>query len=179
MRPLTITGKVTRCAFSLRLLGSFSRTSGSASTANGTRLETSWPLRAAMGYTPAGLPLVSSVILPAGKFQPFSSTAMRVPPRPDRKSTRLNSSHRCISYAVFCLKKKNIPDLRGQSHLVSGGLICQLAELAPSNPTHTPCPHRDSELFLGPVDYHLAFFFLSHAAPPGISPFSLPAHLPA
>src|SRR5437763_14613266 len=27
--------------------------------------------------------------------------------RVDRKSTRLNSSHRCISYAVFCLKKKN------------------------------------------------------------------------
>src|SRR5437867_7756562 len=26
--------------------------------------------------------------------------------RPDRKSTRLNSSHRTISYAVFCLKKK-------------------------------------------------------------------------
>src|SRR5690554_23905 len=26
----------------------------------------------------------------------------------DRKSTRLNSSHVCISYAVFCLKKKNI-----------------------------------------------------------------------
>src|SRR5437762_1681910 len=26
--------------------------------------------------------------------------------RQDRKSTRLNSSHRCISYAVFCLKKK-------------------------------------------------------------------------
>src|SRR5437764_11389336 len=24
----------------------------------------------------------------------------------DRKSTRLHSSHRCISYAVFCLKKK-------------------------------------------------------------------------
>src|SRR5207245_8353259 len=26
---------------------------------------------------------------------------------PDRKSTRLNSSHGSISYAVFCLKKKN------------------------------------------------------------------------
>src|SRR5438094_4849662 len=26
----------------------------------------------------------------------------------DRKSTRLNSSHRTISYAVFCLKKKKI-----------------------------------------------------------------------
>src|SRR5437867_8420935 len=30
-----------------------------------------------------------------------------VPPLQDRKSTPLNSSHRTISYAVFCLKKKN------------------------------------------------------------------------
>src|SRR4249920_3963538 len=36
----------------------------------------------------------------------------RPQPRPqggDRKSTRLNSSHVRISYAVFCLKKKNSP----------------------------------------------------------------------
>src|SRR2546426_2744156 len=33
----------------------------------------------------------------------------RHPPPPDRKSTRLNSSHLVISYAVFCLKKKIIP----------------------------------------------------------------------
>src|SRR5258708_18254817 len=32
----------------------------------------------------------------------------RVPSREDRKSTRLNSSHQIISYAVFCLKKKKI-----------------------------------------------------------------------
>src|SRR2546430_9745070 len=31
--------------------------------------------------------------------------------RIDRKSTRLNSSHSQISYAVFCLKKKNKPRL--------------------------------------------------------------------
>src|SRR5260221_8921547 len=31
----------------------------------------------------------------------------------DRKSTRLNSSHTVMSYAVFCLKKKNVLDLRG------------------------------------------------------------------
>src|SRR2546430_11518920 len=31
---------------------------------------------------------------------------MRDTPRGDRKSTRLNSSHSQISYAVFCLKKK-------------------------------------------------------------------------
>src|SRR2546430_7404616 len=30
--------------------------------------------------------------------------------RGDRKSTRLNSSHSQISYAVFCLKKKNLVD---------------------------------------------------------------------
>src|SRR2546426_8590367 len=29
----------------------------------------------------------------------------------DRKSTRLNSSHLVISYAVFCLKKKNSPNV--------------------------------------------------------------------
>src|SRR3712207_8620324 len=33
------------------------------------------------------------------------------PQVPDRKSTRLNSSHANISYAVFCLKKKKFNDL--------------------------------------------------------------------
>src|SRR5437879_2364248 len=42
----------------------------------------------------------------------------------DRKSTRLNSSHRCISYAVFCLKKKTnahtikLPLINGIPHCV-------------------------------------------------------------
>src|SRR2546426_6063238 len=41
----------------------------------------------------------------------------------DRKSTRLNSSHLVISYAVFCLKKKNDTEARrvrhtGGSHVV-------------------------------------------------------------
>src|SRR2546430_12374696 len=39
---------------------------------------------------------------------------------PDRKSTRLNSSHSQISYAVFCLKKKkNRADLTSTLRLVS------------------------------------------------------------
>src|SRR3712207_8157702 len=37
----------------------------------------------------------------------FSAYAERLAARPDRKSTRLNSSHANISYAVFCLKKNN------------------------------------------------------------------------
>src|SRR2546427_9151573 len=34
----------------------------------------------------------------------------------DRKSTRLNSSHSQISYAVFCLKKKTQPRAPGAAH---------------------------------------------------------------
>src|SRR3989442_6483969 len=34
----------------------------------------------------------------------------------DRKSTRLNSSHVRISYAVFCLKKKNRQDIERSTH---------------------------------------------------------------
>src|SRR3989454_6431109 len=38
------------------------------------------------------------------------------PPKTDRKSTRLNSSHLVISYAVFCLKKKKRVEHTGVDH---------------------------------------------------------------
>src|SRR2546430_11979759 len=47
--------------------------------------------------------------------------------REDRKSTRLNSSHSQISYAVFCLKKKKRSTTR-----------CRLSRHASS--THSPLP---------------------------------------
>src|SRR5258708_21850362 len=40
---------------------------------------------------------------------PLSALAPLMLPLVDRKSTRLNSSHQIISYAVFCLKKKKNP----------------------------------------------------------------------
>src|SRR5688572_32298267 len=43
---------------------------------------------------------------------PVWSSASALKLREDRKSTRLNSSHSQISYAVFCLKKKK--KIRGQ-----------------------------------------------------------------
>src|SRR2546430_17134763 len=46
---------------------------------------------------------------PGGVYVVITSTCepgYRKPATPDRKSTRLNSSHSQISYAVFCLKKK-------------------------------------------------------------------------
>src|SRR3712207_7972886 len=38
---------------------------------------------------------------------PFLANLLGMTLEPDRKSTRLNSSHANISYAVFCLKKTN------------------------------------------------------------------------
>src|SRR5437867_9737472 len=44
--------------------------------------------------------------LQAGGEGPLDETTKHAALLRDRKSTRLNSSHRTISYAVFCLKKK-------------------------------------------------------------------------
>src|SRR3954466_16076513 len=89
--------------------------------------------------------------------------------RSDRKSTRLNSSHTIISYAVFCLKKKNTPSHPlsrtcypppppRQHHTAARG-----ARRAPrAAPTASPAP-----------PWALArgwCFFLNRPAPPGISP---------
>src|SRR5437899_4247814 len=54
------------------------------------------------------------VSIPTRSFR-FSSSR-RMKPGIDRKSTRLNSSHLGISYAVFCLKKKKEKD----SSLIQG-----------------------------------------------------------
>src|SRR5438132_3603886 len=51
--------------------------------------------------------------------------------RGDRKSTRLNSSHTVISYAVFCLKKKNMaPTLQRIHERGAAGRVVPLHSLA-------------------------------------------------
>src|SRR2546429_4207107 len=51
----------------------------------------------------------------------FNQGAFCAPPHlGDRKSTRLNSSHGYISYAVFCLKKKNPTVVRLQHVILHG-----------------------------------------------------------
>src|SRR3712207_7830122 len=49
----------------------------------------------------------SHVLLPVGFVHPCPDDLGEDVEEGDRKSTRLNSSHANISYAVFCLKKKN------------------------------------------------------------------------
>src|SRR5437762_7981796 len=61
-------------------------------------------------YTLSYTTLFRSISVPWRRFSSEFFFISSVWPAPtDRKSTRLNSSHRCISYAVFCLKKKKTP----------------------------------------------------------------------
>src|SRR5699024_11550950 len=65
----------------------------------------------------ARIAIAKAMSVAAGMAQP--PAAPGGPPRlmTDRKSTRLNSSHVSISYAVFCLKKKRVyPGLRHETH---------------------------------------------------------------
>src|SRR2546427_4619041 len=56
-------------------------------------------------------PRINTTRLDARGFLENRSIALRLAhPQLDRKSTRLNSSHSQISYAVFCLKKKKNKD---------------------------------------------------------------------
>src|SRR2546426_2698212 len=55
----------------------------------------------------AAVPIYENAACSSSEQSAWHSAASR-----DRKSTRLNSSHLVISYAVFCLKKKNNLDSR-------------------------------------------------------------------
>src|SRR5256885_4230632 len=73
------------------------------------------------------------------------------PRRADRKSTRLNSSHLVISYAVFCLKKKNKcaegitsceSTSRGRDHRVHRNQVKFVLLVFGCSALHTPTSYR-------------------------------------
>src|ERR1039457_6855041 len=86
----------------------------------------------------------------------------------DRKSTRLNSSHLVISYAVFCLKKKNRPGRltfcrARRAHLPA--LPGAVSRRVPRPRAHSPA----SEAVSWALSLSL-FFFFSYSAPPRTPP---------
>src|ERR1035438_10082572 len=83
---------------------------------------------------------------------------VNLPAYSDRKSTRLNSSHLGISYAVFCLKKQVDDASRRAQYRKS----CQ-----------RPLAHPLCALYVHGTD-----FFFNNAETPGIYPLSLPDALP-
>src|SRR5258708_30766031 len=51
----------------------------------------------------------------------------------DRKSTRLNSSHQIISYAVFCLKKKKTTNYQQPPSQRTANTSCRLSQSKPAH----------------------------------------------
>src|SRR2546422_3872624 len=65
--------------------------------------------------------------------------ALRHRGRGDRKSTRLNSSHGYISYAVFCLKKKNKINADIEERTRTAWIADHHVETSRQLPIHTLC----------------------------------------
>src|SRR5690606_41265180 len=77
------------------------------SAAAGSPRQYGQPAASAPAATAAPAPTARRIRAPSHRGGRQGTGLTAVPSSRDRKSTRLNSSHVKISYAVFCLKKKN------------------------------------------------------------------------
>src|SRR5947209_13373237 len=75
------------------------------------------------------LPICIEMMLAAANLNFIAFWRLGPQPQPDRKSTRLNSSHANISYAVFCLKKKKMDPKHAPDEPVSDVWRAELARL--------------------------------------------------
>src|SRR5256886_11718353 len=92
---------------------------------------------------------------------PPAGARLNEPVAEDRKSTRLNSSHSQISYAVFCLKKKKKQQQHRQQQPsqtrihISRSFSTSLIQAALHRPpTATSHPHQSSRDLQRPVTRH-------------------------
>src|SRR5207249_6434986 len=79
----------------------------------------------------------------------------------DRKSTRLNSSHVSISYAVFCLKKKNTYATVGATRLAT---LWEVAAAAPA-PLFVPSRYQRSPIDEITAEHLLVAYFAASDLP--------------
>src|ERR1035438_5144604 len=95
----------------------------------------------------------------------------------DRKSTRLNSSHLGISYAVFCLKKKNMQTQAAFTELAPTALQTSVQfPLEDGDPQRTGRPAHDQDD--GRTYRADPGFFLKDSAPRKVLLLSHPARFP-
>src|ERR1039457_3797727 len=92
----------------------------------------------------------------------------------DRKSTRLNSSHLVISYAVFCLKKKRAAKVAGASALPASDTARVSRRMCVRVGAYPLCHSKISRQRRRIAVYSLPFFFFIDTAPTEIS--TLPLH---
>src|SRR3989304_4399624 len=95
----------------------------------------------------------------------------------DRKSTRLNSSHGYISYAVFCFKKKKRPNKSaGRTHIQQPAQECSLCCARAELPACAPAVAVGTPADLRPLAFF--FFFFNDTATTEIYTLSLHDALP-
>src|ERR1035438_6965455 len=94
----------------------------------------------------------------------------------DRKSTRLNSSHLGISYAVFCLKKKKNRQRRALPHRgIRGALHVAVTDTGEGSCLDDTLPQRALHCILTDSSF---FFFFNDTATTEIYPLPLHDALP-
>src|ERR1039457_2213847 len=98
-----------------------------------------------------------------------------VVPFSDRKSTRLNSSHLVISYAVFCLKKNKDGRDMGENYTYTQSRVSPCAKAGQLDCIH--CHTSSGRYKFREPAMSIVFFFKCRAAPE-INPFSHPHPLP-
>src|ERR1039458_2572709 len=97
--------------------------------------------------------------------------AVPIAPQRDRKSTRLNSSHLGIPYAVFCLKKKKTRfETRDRFTLLAAHPVPSTAHPPPAPPAVPPSPQSTHTRTTAGLLLFF-FFFLSCGAPPTLTSF--------
>src|SRR5690242_21244106 len=72
------------------------------------RSSKAWPIACAAAFAREWTRRVPAPLVVTGGDDDGAGAGELIANAPDRKSTRLNSSHMSISYAVFCLKKKKL-----------------------------------------------------------------------
>src|SRR5437667_1175334 len=83
-----------------------------------------------------------------------------IPENADRKSTRLNSSHITISYAVFCLKKKKKDQTRievqktGNANKNEGALEQDRPDASDGSGKHARTPRPQHNTYVAPSSRH-------------------------
>src|ERR1039457_3516423 len=116
-------------------------------------------------FRSARAPPRRALLLGAGARHPLPECS-------DRKSTRLNSSHLVISYAVFCLKKNILEFIQVDKPDTAafGKKACDLAELVQAG-----CPVPPGFIISSKAYFH---FFFNDTATTEIYPLSLHDALP-
>src|ERR1035438_687291 len=110
------------------------------------------------------------------KFSGGATSDSAIPPIIDRKSTRLNSSHLGISYAVFCLKKIFIScgSVLSKCHLALYTLFFGFSHRVGLTPNYFTSCYNKTLPPIHPFSFLFLFLKIERTPSPPLSPYPSP-----